>query len=38
MGSMWLGIHVNLLMASVLYVLLAVPMRALRDWTVESTK
>jgi len=29
MGSMWLGIHVNLLIAAALYALLALPMRRL---------
>ena len=29
MGSMWLGIHVNLLIAAALYALLSVPMRRL---------
>ena len=29
MGSMWLGIHANLLIAAALYALLTVPMRQL---------
>jgi hypothetical protein len=29
MGSMWLGIHVNLVAAGIMYALLAVPMRQL---------
>jgi hypothetical protein len=31
MVSMWLGIQINLLIAALLYLALAVPMRALRN-------